>query len=180
MEVLEHPCKKSLCLQLPLLPLPPCRCVCVPPSSQAGILELSLHSRAGLWPGAFGAFPPCWSGLIICRWRAREMGGNHEVPAGAAEIQLPEAQLARANLCQVWQTIRCSKYTFISIRKNLYLLRAMKNLEPACAMKGLICCWYLINKAVVYLFTFPCSNCERISDVLGHFFSLSTVKQMFC
>ena len=37
------------------------------------------------------------STLLICSWRAREMGGNHKVAAGTVEIQLPEAKLARAN-----------------------------------------------------------------------------------
>lgn len=76
-------------------------------------------------------------------------------------------------------------YFFISIRKEKaallpYLLRAMKNLEPVCAVKGLICCGCLINKAVVYLITFLHSNCKRVSDVRGLSRSPPTVKQMSC
>lgn len=61
-----------------------------------------------------------------------------------------------------------------------YLLRAMENLELACAVKGLICCGCLINKAVVYLLTLPCNNCKRVSDTHDFSPSPSTVKQMFC
>lgn len=141
----------------------------------------SPKTQAGLRSGAFGVFPTCWSELITCSWRAREMGGSHEVPAGAAEIQLPEALACTS---QPVQTIRHSKHTFfISIRKEKaalppYLLKAMKNLEPACAVEGLICCGCLINKAVVYLITFPHSNCKGVSDVRGLCCSSPAVKQM--
>lgn len=93
--------------------------------------------------------------------------------------------LARASLCSVADYKAQQAYFFISIRKEKaalppYLLRAMKNLEPVCAVKGLICCGCLINKAVVYLITFLHSNCKRVSDVRGLSRSPPTVKQMSC
>lgn len=74
--------------------------------------------------------------------------------------------LARASLCSVADYKAQQAYFFISIRKEKaalppYLLSAMKNLEPVCAVKGLICCGCLINKAVVYLITFLHSNCKE-------------------
>lgn len=125
MDVLEHPCKMSMCACSFLSFLYPSAGVSVPPSSQACILEVILHSGAVLLPRAFGVFPPCWCGLIICSWKAKEMGGSHEVPAEASEIQFLEAWAARANQCSC---IRHSKYNFTSVRKKK-------------KMSSLLICW---------------------------------------
>lgn len=76
----------------------------------------------------------------------------------------------------MWQTVRHSKYTFISIRRRKscsFSLSAEgneKSWASLCSerinlLTALDLCGCLINKAVVYLLTFPHSNCKRVSDV---------------
>lgn len=121
-------------------------------------------------------------------------GWEPSSPSRSCRNSVPRGLALQEVTWAVWQAIRHSKYTFISIRKK----KKKKVCSPFLSVEGnekswaslcserinlltvLDLCGCLINKAVVYLLTLPYSNCRRVSDVHGFSCSPSTVKQMFC